>query len=158
MNIDRLPCSQWARLKRIRLLALRDAPQAFGTTLELAASWTDEIWRQQVRNLPTFIATIDAMDVGMARCVARASTTDAELISMWVTPGARGKQVGERLVEAVSEWASDAGFARLLLNVVDDNLPAIALYERLNFRPTGETCTFAEPRSHVTEHRRARTL
>jgi len=142
------------RLKRIRIAALRDAPQAFGTTLQVAQGWSDDVWRQQVKDLPTFVAT----DVGIARGVADGSSTNARLVSMWVSPTARGLRVGERLVEAVAAWARDAGFKRLLLNVADDNWAAIALYERLNFWPTGETMGFPPPRSHITEHGRARIL
>jgi len=158
MEIERLACSEWSRLKRVRLAALRDAPQAFGTTLEVAQEWPDDVWREQVKDLPTFVAKIDEIDVGIARGEASVTNTDAHLISMWVSPTARGRRVGEQLVEAVAGWARDAGFTRLLLNVADDNSAAIALYERLRFQPTGETSAFAPPRAHITEHRRARML
>lgn len=158
MEIERLSRLEWGRLKRIRLAAPRDAPQAFGTTLVVMQTWADDAWRQQVEDLPTFVAKINDTDVGIARCKANFSNRDARLISMWVLPTARGKRVGEQLVEAVARWARDAGFTRLLLDVVDDNSAAIALYERLNFKPTGETSTFSPPRSQITEHRRAQTL
>lgn len=158
MEIDRLSGWEWERLKRIRLAALRDAPEAFGSTLEVAQGWVDDVWRQQVADLPTFIARVDGVDVGIVRGAAVRSSTDAHLISMWVSPALRGRRVGEQLVAAVMKWARDAGFNRLLLDVADHNTAAIALYERLDFRPTGGTSAYPPPRSHVTEHRRARTL
>lgn len=158
MKIERLSSPEWDRLKRIRLAALRDAPHAFSTTLEVAQGWPDDVWRQQVKDLPTFVAMIDATDIGMARGATTESNTDALLISIWVLPTARGGRVGEQLVETVAKWARDAGFARLLLNVADDNAAAITLCERLNFRPTGETNAYPPPRSHITEHRRERML
>lgn len=89
---------------------------------------------------------------------ADGSNSDAYLISMWVSPTERGKYVGEQLVEAVVKWARDAGFSRLLLDVADNNLAAISLYEWLDFRPTGDTGVYPPPRSSITEHRRARKL
>ena len=145
MEIERLSGMEWQRLKRIRLAALQGAPEAFGTTLETAKEWPDDVWRQQARDLPTFVATDDGVDVGMARCATEGSTEDAYLISMWVAPVARGRGVGEQLVEAVSDWALAAGFSRLLLDVADDNTAAMALYKRLSFRPTGETSRFPPP-------------
>ena len=158
MEITRLSGSEWERLKRIRLAALQDAPVAFGSTLEAAQGWVDDVWRQQVEDLPTFIARIDGIDVGIARGMSNGSNSDAYLISMWVSPTERGKRVGEQLVEAVMKWARDAGFSRLLLDVADNNAAAIAFYERLDFQPTGDTGVYPPARSFITEHRRARML
>ena len=158
MKIERLSSQQWDRLKRIRLSALQEAPEAFGSTLDVAQQWSDRSWQEQAEKLPTYIAMIDEADVGMARGTSMGSKEDAYLISMWVSPTVRGKGVGEQLVAAVAGWARAAGFKRLLLDVADDNSAAIALYERLGFEPTGETGEYPPPRSHITEHRRARTL
>ncbi len=158
MEVERLSRTEWRRLKRIRLAVLEDAPDAFGTTIEAAREMPDDAWRQQTEDLPTFVVTLDGSDVGMVRGTAAASKSDAYLISMWVSPNVRGRRVGEELINAIVAWARDAGFSRLLLDVADDNSPAIALYERLGFRPTGETSRYPSPRSHITEHRRARTL
>ena len=158
MEIERLSSTEWRRLKRIRLAALKDAPDAFGTTLKAAKELPDEAWRQQAEDLPTFIAVVDGVDVGIARGATGESTSDAYLISMWVSPAMRGERVGERLVTAVVEWARAAGFKKILLDVADENLAAIALYERLGFEATGETSVYPPPRSHITEHRRALML
>lgn len=158
MKVHRLSSQEWQRLKCIRLAALLDAPDAFGSTFEVARGWSDDVWRQQVKDLPTFVATINGEDIGVARGATNGSNTDAYLVSLWVAPTTRGNRVGERLVAAVTEWARDAGYIRLLLDVADDNPAAIALYERLNFLPTGETSSYPPPRSHVTEHRRERML
>jgi len=49
-------------------------------------------------------------------------------------------------------------FTRMELDVADKNANAVALYERWNFRPTGETGSLPAPRAHVLEHRRALML
>ena len=77
---------------------------------------------------------------------------------MWVAPVARGRGVGDGLVDAVVDWARAAGYPRVVLDVGDENLPAIRLYERKGFEPTGRTRTFSEPRTHIREHERALVL
>lgn len=159
MRIERLHASGWERLKRIRLQALRDSPDAFGSTYQDAQQIAEEGWKRQLDELPTFLAVRQGADIGMARGASEAGNGHtALLISMWVAPQARGSGAGERLIAAVAHWARGCGFARLVLDVADRNAPAIALYERCGFRPTGETGALPPPRSHVLEHRRAREL
>ena len=77
---------------------------------------------------------------------------------MWVDPSARGQKVGEKLIDAIVSWARARGVSRLLLEVADDNAPAVALYDRRGFEPTGETGTLPPPREHIHEHRRSLKL
>lgn len=61
----------------------------------------------------------------------------AQLVSvtrLFVAPAARGRglRLGARLLETAIEWA-DENACRLMLDVVDDGGPAIALYERLGW-------------------------
>jgi GNAT superfamily N-acetyltransferase len=159
MEIERLNSDEWQRLKAVRLAALADVPDAFGSTLADAQRYEESDWRQQLATLATFVAMVEAVDVGMARGIAdEGSADDALLASMWVAPEARGHGVGEQLILAVMGWARAAGHSRLLLDVADQNLPAVALYERMGFEPTGETGSLPPPRGHVREHRRALTL
>jgi len=79
-------------------------------------------------------------------------------ISMWVAPEARGKSIGAALIAAVVDWARRQGFDRLLLDVADDNIPAISLYARKGFEPTGAVSSLPAPREHIVEHERALKL
>jgi len=64
---------------------------------------------------------------------------EADLVSMWVRPSARGLGAGEALVEAAAEWARARGYPTLFLWVTESNAPARRLYERLGFTLTGES-------------------
>ncbi len=157
--VVRLAAGEWQRLRETRLRALRDTPDAFGATFEEAACRSSDGWAQQLRDLPTFIAVSDGRDVGMARYAADEKSTDtAWLISMWVAPEARRMGIGAALVDAVIDCAHAAGMKRLLLDVADHNAPAVALYARKGFQPTGETGTLPPPRDHIREHRRELAL
>ena len=153
--MERLSAKEGPRLRTIRLRALLDAPDAFGSTFEEAVARPEESWSQQVLKLPTFVAVIDGLDVGMVRCERHETNVEtAWLISMWVAPDVRRLGVGGALVDAVIEWARSNGINRLLLDVADRNPPAVALYARKGFQPNGEVSTLPPPREHVREHRR----
>jgi ribosomal protein S18 acetylase RimI-like enzyme len=159
LKIQRLNSAEAERWRSIRLTALHDAPDAFGTTLAEANAFPPELWSRQFGEFPTFIAVLDAIDVGVVRASPDKEQPGAAfLLSMWVAPDARGKGVGDELIDAVASWAKADGFSRLVLDVADANASAIALYARKGFEPTGETGTLPSPRQHIREHRRALAL
>ena len=96
------------------------------------------------------------MTNALEACTGRAGV--AGLFAMWVAPEARGQGAGDLLVQAVVDWAAAAGFQRVVLEVGNNNLTAIALYQRHGFEPTGLTAALPEPRSHIREHELARQL
>lgn len=159
MKIQRLTVEEGARFRTIRLRALRDAPNAFATTTEESAGRPLEIWSKQLSGPATFVAVVGDSDVGLVRGAPDQRAKDtAWLISMWVAPEARGKGVGEALIDTLAEWARPKGFVRLLLDVGDDNAPAIALYTRKGFEPSGEVSTLPPPRENIREHQRVLRL
>lgn len=155
MEIRRLGAHEGQRLRAIRLQALAEAPDAFGSTCEEASARPLDSWAAQLRQIPTSVAVVDGEDVGIVRGARDDSRTDsAWLISMWVAPEVRGQGVGEALIDAVVEWARASGARRLLLDVGDHNRPAIDLYARMGFEPNGTTGSLPPPRSHIREHQR----
>jgi len=159
LEIQRLSSTQGERWRSVRLAALHDAPDAFGTTLAQANAFPPELWSRQVGEFPTFIAVLDGMDIGVVRASPDIEHPEtAFLLSMWVAPDARGTGVGDELIDAVAGWAESDGFLRLVLDVADANASAIELYARKGFEPTGDTGTLPSPRQHIREHRRALAL
>jgi GNAT superfamily N-acetyltransferase len=147
------------RLRAIRLRALRDAPDAFGTTWEDAAARPPECWDRQLEQLATFVATANGCDLGLVRGVLHDDFSDAAyLISMWVALEARRRGIGSALVDAVVQWARERALNRLFLDVAESNAPAIALYIRKGFVPSGAVGTLPPPREHVREIQLVLTL
>jgi len=157
--IQRLEPGDWQRLKVLRLAALQDAPDTFGSTLEYALKLEDADWEKGLQDLPTFVVSIGGIDQGLIRCVPdQDKPSSALIISMWVAPEFRRKGIGEKLIQAAVDWALSAGVKELALEVTNENASAIALYSRLGFEPTGETGSFSPPREHIADHRRVRKL
>lgn len=152
MRIERLAEHQWSRLRATRLAALKDAPDAFGSTYEACLAWPPARWQEQLRTLPTFVAVADGTDVGMVRgAEVEHELSLAYLISMWVAPQARRQGVGAALVDAVVDWALSLAKTDLYLDVRHHNQAATALYERKGFHPTGKTTPAPPPNDHLIE-------
>lgn len=161
LAIERMSERGWRRVRAVRLQALEEDPDAFGSTLADSLAFPDEVWRERSANpeVATWLAVLDSQDVGLvvARPVLDHPGT-VGLYAMWVNPDARDQEVGGRLVEEVITWARTANFRRILLEVNDDNPAAIRLYARHGFEPTGVTDCFPPPRTHLTLHERALNL
>jgi GNAT superfamily N-acetyltransferase len=132
-------------LKEIRLGALLDSPFAFGSTYAAEAELTDEQWMHRATlsssgsDRVTFLAWTDRRATGLVGGyrVEHAPET-VELVSMWAAPEARRSGAGRLLVQAIIDWAIEAGSSAVELWVTRGNEPAQRFYESLGFRETGE--------------------
>ncbi len=131
---------EWRLLREIRLAALRDSPFAFGSTYARELGFDEQVWRLRVAGRGYFLAVDGGSPVGLA---AGYRDPDAlpgrrELVSMWITPAARGYGVAALLIDAVAGWARADGADELALWVVDANDAALRAYRRAGFVETGE--------------------
>lgn len=128
-------------IRSLRLQAMADAPEAFGSTYQREQARTAADWQRWIEPNPTFLfQPPDGEAVGIVAAAAEPGEfTVVQLMSMWVHPSTRGTGAGDALVQAVVEWASDEQADELRVWVMQDNVPAVHLYERNGFRPTGTT-------------------
>lgn len=139
VKIRVLGVEDWADWRAMRLRALAEAPDAFGSTL---AGWTgandlEERWRQRLAEVEfNVLADLEDSPVGMVSAAVSAPA-EVELLSMWVAPEARGRGIGDALVQAVMGWAAEAEAHRVVLGVRQANAHAIALYCRHGFDDLG---------------------
>ncbi|HEX4216202.1 MAG TPA: GNAT family N-acetyltransferase [Candidatus Dormibacteraeota bacterium] len=138
ISLRRIGADQWGLWRELRLEALAEAPEAFGSKL---AEWqgtgdTERRWRARLDSVPlNLIADLDGTPAGMVSGVGEGG--EVELISMWVAPFARGAGVGDALIEAVIAWAASLQPTRIQLEVREDNEHAAALYRRHGFADAG---------------------
>jgi ribosomal protein S18 acetylase RimI-like enzyme len=144
-----LTADEWRLFREVRLDALRDAPYAFGSTLE---SWqgegdSEERWRGRLTNVPfNVIAYFKGAPAGMASGVRSDEENEIELISMWVAPFARGKGVADSLLDAVVGWARAQRIENVSLRVMEGNARAYSFYRRKGFVDDGEAQTAPDGR------------
>ncbi|WP_408638229.1 GNAT family N-acetyltransferase [Nonomuraea corallina] len=135
--IERFGPDEWERLKTVRLRALRDTPDAFGSSYERESRFTPETWTERLTGSWWRVAVREGRDVGLV-CV-RIEEGRAHLLAMWVAPEARNRGVGSRLVDAAVERARQAGVEEVELWCADHNAAARALYTGKGFTPSGRT-------------------
>ncbi|HEY4870423.1 MAG TPA: GNAT family N-acetyltransferase [Candidatus Dormibacteraeota bacterium] len=149
--IRRLAAADWAAFREVRLMALRDAPEAFGSIAADAEKLDEAEWRRRLAQRAVFLAEDSSQRAGLAAGIGGDQAGEAELISMWVAPAWRGQGVGDRLVDAVMAWAAGEGFTTLGLWVVQGNGRAAGLYARHGFATTGRVQPMGGGRADVLE-------
>ena len=139
----------WPVLRDVRLRALADAPEAFGTTLAQAQAYSEEEWQARARRFSEMppaagcLAFVEGVPSGMASAFSSAGNTHAAgLTAFWVAPEARGQGVADALVEFITGWAGAQGFSVLEADVVEDNGRAVGFYKRVGFVETGQSEPF----------------
>ncbi|TVZ03021.1 GNAT family N-acetyltransferase [Trebonia kvetii] len=137
--VREISADDWELMRDVRLAALAEAPDAFGSTYAREVAFGEPQWRGRIseRSVTFFAYTDpDSSPAGLAGVYVEDGVAD--LVSMWVRPGFRGQRVGEALIEAAASWAKARDFGTLWLWVTDMNDAARRLYERSGFTATGE--------------------
>jgi ribosomal protein S18 acetylase RimI-like enzyme len=153
IKVRRVGVDDWPLWRKLRLHALEEAPYAFSSRL---VDWqgrgdTEARWRARVSDVPlNIVAEWQETAAGMASGTTPNPDGSVELISMWVAPFARGRGVGDALVNAVIEWAREQQASTVALGVLEGNERAVAFYRRHGFIPVGASV------ETVTEHRMVR--
>ena len=135
---------EWQAYRAIRLRALLEAPDAFGSTLEREAALAPETWAARVARAA--VSGIDCPLVAVAEgefaalAWAKVDADDAAIVNlfqMWVAPEWRGQGVAAALLRQAVAWAEARGAHALQLGVNCANEAAVALYLRHGFEAVG---------------------
>ena len=125
-------------LRAIRLQALSDTPEAFGSTYDRELARTIADWQRWMSPGATFILD----DAGGPKGIVAGMRDESDpavvhLMSMWVDPALRGSGAAEALVASLLDWAETEGAWQMRLAVIQTNDRARRFYERLGFRGNG---------------------
>ena len=145
LQVRRFRPDEWPRYRDLRLRALADSPDAFGSTWERERRRSDEDWTARLvadaasRWSIPFVAEDGDQLVGLVWGRIEAQQPDtAHVFQMWVAPESRGLGVGRKLLSAVVAWARDARAHQVVLNVTVGDTAARRLYVAAGFRPEGD--------------------
>ena len=137
-----------ALYRTLRLRALADAPDAYGSTLEAEQARTPEMWAARLaaalasgQDYP-LVAEQAGKAVGLLW--AKMDATDAALVQlfqMWVEPSSRGRGIAAGLIREAIHWTKTENRSRIRLGVTCGDSPAMRLYLRAGFLACGQ----AEP-------------
>jgi GNAT superfamily N-acetyltransferase len=141
VEVRQAHADDWEELRKLRLRALTDAPDAFSSTLEQEAAYPAEFWQRWAEGGPAsadFIAREGGASIGMAAILAESSVPGRmQLVAMWVDPHYRRRGVALALIDQALRWARYRHAHEVIWWVADQNSAACRLYERIGFRPTG---------------------
>lgn len=139
--IRRVDEDDWQVVREVRLRALRESPEAFGSSLAREEGFAESHWRMRLRTSPTWVAVDDeGVPRGIVSMVQEPGSpeSDRHVVSLWVAPEVRRRGVGWSLLDAATRGAAADGAETVSLWVVDDNASAVDLYVRAGFERTGE--------------------
>ena len=157
LTIRSFTAGQWSLYRALRLEALRDAPNAFGSTLAREEAFAD---RERITRLgrgaasdfdAPLVAESDGRAVGLAWARIDVEQPEtAKLYQFWVHPDFRRRGVGRLLVDAAIAWARRSNVTEMVLDVALGPESAIDFYRRVGFEVVGE-CSPLRPGSSVLQ-------
>jgi ribosomal protein S18 acetylase RimI-like enzyme len=140
LRIITLPVERWEEYRALRLQALRESPQAFGSSYAESVTHPDEFWINRLRdaeagrNSLLFAEDRDRL-VGLIGAYVEPDEPDIiNVVSVFVAPDHRGRGLSTRLLDAIlAEVRQRSGVrvARLTVNV--SQTAAIRVYQRAGF-------------------------
>ena len=146
MTIRPAQVADAARLRLLRLEALKDAPVAFAADYDRAEAETVDRWVQRINECVQgnqsviFLAEAGEELVGMTglgRGHWKKTEHGGVIWGVYVQPAWRGLHVAEALIEACVAWGRALGMTVVKLGVVTSNAPAIRCYLRCGFSVYG---------------------
>lgn len=157
VSVRSFRADEWTLYRALRLEALRDAPNAFGSTLAREKAFADQEWITRLeRGVASdvdapLVAESDGRAVGLAwaRIDAEQPGT-AKLYQFWVHPEFRRRGVGRLLIDAAIAWARGSNVTEMVLDVALGPESAIDFYRRVGFYVVGE-CSPLRPGSSVLQ-------
>ena len=140
VSIRRIRKGEGQVFRAVRLAALADSPDAFGSSYESALARTPESWVGQSDSTAsggqrsTFLAFDEGQTVGITALYRDPDEAlRGELLQVWVAPGYRGTGLAGRLMDAALDWARAVGILRAVAGVAETNHRVIAFYEKHGF-------------------------
>ncbi|HWR50745.1 MAG TPA: GNAT family N-acetyltransferase, partial [Bryobacteraceae bacterium] len=137
ITVRRFAPDEWRAYRELRLRALVESPESFGSTHAREVSRSDQEWEARLREgvkaeaqLP-LVALSDDVPVGLAW--GRQDANDASvahLFQVWVAPEARARGIGRLLLDAVIGWAKTRSVRAIRLGVTPSHPAALRLYRR----------------------------
>lgn len=101
--------------------------------------WDAAFWRDAARGGPTRVLLAEPTAGGgpIGLCATRLVLDEAEILTFGVSAPHRGLGAGRRLLDEALRDLEQHGATTIFLDVAEDNIPALTLYEMAGFEVTG---------------------
>jgi len=122
--------------REIRLRALAESPDAYGSTLARELAFTDAEWAARIAP-PAVLALKGDRPVAMGAGF-RQRPGSLTIVAMWVDPTRRREGLSRRVLDLLVAWARERDL-EVELTVTRGNPAARTAYERYGFVATGQS-------------------
>lgn len=144
MEIKELTPFDGTWLQKVRLRALHNCPEAFGSSYEEECHWDKSVYENRMKTCECFYfgAFVENSMIGLIGLAfnQREKTKHrASIVSFFVDSDFRGQGCGRKLLLAAIEKArSEKTVEQLELSVVTKQIAAVSLYKSVGFEIYGE--------------------
>jgi ribosomal protein S18 acetylase RimI-like enzyme len=147
-----VPRSDWRILRDTILESIATSPNSFLASADRLTEEPPEYWKGRLQSSTWAVAEQGNKVLGISAAKPPSEVDDYAppekacfIESVWIDPAMRGNGFGERLVTYLMEQRRATGIQYFYLWVFKHNAPAIRLYERMAFKPTGQPSELLEP-------------
>ena len=128
------------RLRALRLAALKDTPDAFGSKYEDEVNKPISEWQDRLKNTHWCFVVADGVDIGLL-AVDRAEkdrNSDCWLSSWWIKVEFRGSGIPKLMLSWLEQLCRENNWEKIGLGVWPENIRAITAYKKLGFTQANE--------------------
>jgi len=142
--IKQASMKDWRAFKKIRLDALMNNPESFGSSYEEEANKEDKKWKEKFKdtNRIVFIAFNHKLPIGVALVSYESAERFkhlAHMYSVYIKKEFRGKGISNLLIKSIMlSIKRRKNIKKIKLNVVKQQIQAINLYKKFGFKIIGE--------------------
>lgn len=140
IEIVSLRPEEWQLYKELRLRALKEEPQAFGSTYEENLNHPDAYWKQRLEDSFKkdtqwlLFARLNNQLIGMIGAYLE-KEDQAEVIAMYVMPETRGKGISKLLMkELIKKIKINNDIKKIIITVNPEQKAALHLYHNVGFQ------------------------
>jgi ribosomal protein S18 acetylase RimI-like enzyme len=141
VEIVQLPPEDWQAYRKIRLEALQNDPQAFGSSYQETLTRPDAYWQGRLAEAAQgthswlLFARENGVLVGTIGAFLNDAQNEAEIIAVYVTPAKRGRGIARALLERILQEVQKVPTVRkAILGVNRSQAAALALYQSFGFQ------------------------
>ncbi|MFS0781063.1 N-acetyltransferase family protein [Bacillus sp. 1P06AnD] len=141
MDIRILKTSDAECYRKLRLEALQNNPESFGSSYEEEKAYSVDMYKNRLDSNYTFGAFKNKELIGIVTLFQEGRHKlkhKASIFALYVSPEKRGLQIGKHLMdEAIKKAKGLDGIEQIQLSVVASNAPAKKVYASLGFHTFG---------------------
>lgn len=123
----------------MRLHALKESPEAFGSSYEEELEYGEDVWKSRLPN--ALFAVIGDKPVGMAGYLVSSNIKEnhvASIFSVYVMEDYRRAGIAEKLMDFImGELRSRGNVIKITLGVIASEEAAVSLYRKMGFQVAG---------------------